>query len=61
MMSWNRIAPRLEGKRGVFRAIASATVVVGMALLATLGVQWISFSRAARAAGPSLVRKHGGR
>ena len=60
MVSWNRVAPGLEGKQGSFRAIAYATVVVGMALLATLGVQWILFSRAAEAAEPSLVRKHGG-
>ena len=44
----------------MLRAIAYATVVIGMALLATLGVQWFLFCRAAEAAGPSAIRKHGG-
>jgi len=61
MVSWNRIVPRLEGNtRGFIRAAAYAMAVVGMALVATLGVQWVSFSRAVRAAETSPVRKHGG-
>ena len=60
MVSWNRVTPGLAGGRGACRKIAYATVVLGMALLATLGVQWNLFQSAAKAAGPSAIRKHGG-
>ncbi len=60
MVSWDRATPGRQGGRVACRSIAYATVVVGLAGLATLGVQWIFFSRAAEAARPALIRKGGG-